>query len=384
MNILYATDHRFLKCGDAIYSLEFDNRFFSPYRDSFGDIGVVGRYIESVDVEGMDRVDVDFTPIPDISTLSSFFGLRRDVEHILTDRVKSSDLVIARLPSEIALLSIEIARRVGKPFLVEVAGDGYEILKNYGTIRAYLYAPILKKRISRAVKSAKYIVYVTESYLQSRYPPPKYALIESISNVRLSVAPDEVIEKRENRFDSSSVVFGVIANIDMKFKGIDILIEAFGLYHREFPKSILKIAGSGDSSRYSRQLERLDIVDSVIFEGVIYDESKKWRWLDEIDIYIQPSLSEGLPRALIEAMGRGCICIASDVGGIPELLDRQYLFKSGDYLSLYNKMCEVLGNIVCKNILIANRDRIISKYNIEILYRRKIDIFQYIIKDNKY
>jgi len=52
-------------------------------------------------------------------------------------------------------------------------------------------------------------------------------------------------------------------------------------------------------------------------------------WLDEIDIYLQPSLAEGLPRSLIEALSRGCPIIASRCGGIPELLDDECLIRPG-------------------------------------------------------
>lgn len=45
-----------------------------------------------------------------------------------------------------------------------------------------------------------------------------------------------------------------------------------------------------------------------------------------MDIYIQPSDTEGLPRALLEAMSRGLPCLGTDVGGIPELLDKEFLF----------------------------------------------------------
>ena len=48
--------------------------------------------------------------------------------------------------------------------------------------------------------------------------------------------------------------------------------------------------------------------------------------MDGVDIYLQPSLVEGLPRALIEAMSRGCPAVGSSVGGIPELLDRSMVF----------------------------------------------------------
>jgi glycosyltransferase involved in cell wall biosynthesis len=66
--------------------------------------------------------------------------------------------------------------------------------------------------------------------------------------------------------------------------------------------------------------------------------------LDEIDIYIQPSRQEGLPRSLIEAMSRGCLCIGSEAGGIPELLESQYIHKTGSGKSLFNRIDEHLHN----------------------------------------
>ena len=52
-----------------------------------------------------------------------------------------------------------------------------------------------------------------------------------------------------------------------------------------------------------------------------------FEFLDDMDIYIQPSLQEGLPRAVVEAMSRGLLCLGSNIAGIPELLDRGFLFK---------------------------------------------------------
>jgi len=56
--------------------------------------------------------------------------------------------------------------------------------------------------------------------------------------------------------------------------------------------------------------------------------------LDDVDIYIQPSRQEGLPRALIEAMSRGCPAVGSTAGGIPELLSPECLHQPGDHARL--------------------------------------------------
>ena len=49
----------------------------------------------------------------------------------------------------------------------------------------------------------------------------------------------------------------------------------------------------------------------------------RYKKLDEIDIYIQPSLQEGLPRSVIEAMSRGCPAIGAKTAGIPELVSAE-------------------------------------------------------------
>ena len=49
-------------------------------------------------------------------------------------------------------------------------------------------------------------------------------------------------------------------------------------------------------------------------------------WLQAIDFYIQPSLQEGLPRSVIEAMSYGLPCAGTRIAGIPELLDESMMF----------------------------------------------------------
>jgi len=58
------------------------------------------------------------------------------------------------------------------------------------------------------------------------------------------------------------------------------------------------------------------------------------KWLDQLDVYLQPSYQEGLPRATIEALNRGLLVIGSTAGGIPELLPAERMHTPGDAESL--------------------------------------------------
>ena len=65
-----------------------------------------------------------------------------------------------------------------------------------------------------------------------------------------------------------------------------------------------------------------------------------FEWLDTIDIYAQPSRQEGLPRALIEAMSRGLPAFGARTGGIPELLEPDYIISNNK--NGINEICEIL------------------------------------------
>ena len=89
-----------------------------------------------------------------------------------------------------------------------------------------------------------------------------------------------------------------------------------------------------------------------------------------------PSKSEGLPRTIIEAMAVGLPCIASNVGGLPELLDKEYLFAPTDVQGIVEKICylinnpQELENMSKKNI--AN----VKQYSSDLLMKRRIAFYE--------
>ncbi len=65
-----------------------------------------------------------------------------------------------------------------------------------------------------------------------------------------------------------------------------------------------------------------------------------FNWLETIDIYTQPSRQEGLPRALIEAMSRGLPAFGARTAGIPELLEKEFIFSNTKYN--IDEICSIL------------------------------------------
>ena len=87
-----------------------------------------------------------------------------------------------------------------------------------------------------------------------------------------------------------------------------------------------------------------------------------FNWLDSVDIYIQPSLTEGMPRATLEAMSRGCPIISTSVGGLKTLIDSEDRISIGDHNSLAARIEEISMN---QNLFI---DRAIRNFEISKLY----------------
>lgn len=105
-------------------------------------------------------------------------------------------------------------------------------------------------------------------------------------------------------------------------RGVCFLIEALAILNDEgIRRYVLTIIGSGPEEVALRELVRsLDLEGSVRFAGYISYGPEMIAALDESDLFVLPSLTEGVPKVLIEAMANGLPVIASEVGGIPEIV----------------------------------------------------------------
>lgn len=114
-------------------------------------------------------------------------------------------------------------------------------------------------------------------------------------------------------------------------KGQDVLIDAFASLLSEFPDARLVLVGDGPMrSRLEDAVRSLGIGSHVIFAGAV---NEPWSYLSKADAFAAPSRSEALGIAVIEAMAAGLPVVASNVGGLPELVQdgvTGYLVPPGD------------------------------------------------------
>jgi glycosyltransferase involved in cell wall biosynthesis len=118
-----------------------------------------------------------------------------------------------------------------------------------------------------------------------------------------------------------SLVVGYVGWL-IPIKGVTYLVDAMAEVVQRHPNSLLLLVGKGDEKgeeeiKLKEQVENLGLADNVRFLG--------WRSdVDTImgcfDIFVLPSLNEGMGRVLVEAMSAGLPIVASRVGGIPDLV----------------------------------------------------------------
>lgn len=103
------------------------------------------------------------------------------------------------------------------------------------------------------------------------------------------------------------------------------------------------------------------------------------RILDKTDIYIQPSLQEGLPRAVVEAMSRGCPVIGANTGGIPELISKECIVSRKSEQSIVRAIINMLKDNRLNEEAVRNFEK--SKlYNENLLEVKRNDYYSYIIE----
>lgn len=131
-------------------------------------------------------------------------------------------------------------------------------------------------------------------------------------------------------------------------KGFDVGIKAMILFHKEYPEYKLLIYGDGNfDAMYGEEITKNLAQDYISYQGLsknIVDEIK------EASIFLLPSRSEGIPNILMEALGAGIPCIASDClpGGSRLLIGKNYergiLVNVEDYESIAIEMAKIVGN----------------------------------------
>lgn len=309
---------------------------------------------------------------------------RKALKDIIYNQVKDASIVIARLPSHNGNFAVDSAIKLNKPYLIELVACPWDSLWNH-SLKGKLVAPLMSYQTKSKVKKALHVVYVTESFLQNRYPTLGKSI--NCSNVTLTEFEDGTLKNRLDKIEGinnhGKIVIGTAAAVDVKYKGQRYIIEALGKLKKQGINNFYyEIVGDGNQ-QYLKNLAQINnVTENISFLGAI-PHLKINDWLDKIDIYAQPSRQEGLPRALIEAMSRGLPSFGARTGGIPELLDDKFIFSNSS--SNIDEICIILNSFdgnAMKNQAEVNYGKA-KKYDKSTIDEKRKKFFNDFLNDSK-
>lgn len=381
MKLLFVHDVKAVIYGDHVFARSYGYSIWKErYLNVFEKATILTRNYQA-DKDMMGKIDLlSGENIRYDDRIGMFKGpdifFNRRAWNIVKEDVKKSDFVICRLDSFLGLMAIEVCRKSGKPYLIEVAGCAWDSFWNHG-MAGKIIAPAMFIMTRRAIKKSKYVIYVTKSFLQSRYPTKGNQI--NVSNVKLYHNTANILQQRIEKIShtdfNQKIIIGTAANVDVKYKGQQYVIRALGILKKlGYNQFEYQLPGAGDNRFLLEEARKCGVEEDVVFLGSLTHE-KMMEWYQTIDLYIQPSLQEGLPRSVIEAMSYALPCMGTNVAGIPELLEEDCLL---DKKRIVNALVESL-QLIRREKFIEEAKRNFEKaklYDFDILNERRKKFFE--------
>lgn len=198
-------------------------------------------------------------------------------------------------------------------------------------------------------------------------PPEQISVVHNGIDLK-RYSPDDISSavRREVGIDAAQYVLGTVGNL-FAVKGQVYLLRAFRQVLDHAPTSVLLIAGDGDQLMpLQQECQNLGIAERVRFLGFRGDVP---RLLQAFDVFVLPSLSEGLPLSILEALSLERAIVATNVGGNSEIIENGlngYLVPPADPDSIAKAILRLLGDpALATRLGRAGRNRVEEAFSLE-------------------
>jgi glycosyltransferase involved in cell wall biosynthesis len=391
MNATLIFTHRFQRDKKGnIYTINHieNTSLWNRYLKIFDQLTILARIQdvkEDIDQKFLiSQENISFVGLPYFVGIKGFIKNYFKINKVLEDYIQADQAYICRLPNIFGSILIKHLRKKNIPYIVELVGDPWD-LYSVGTLKNSmnpLFRIFNKYRsflaLKKDVKNAKGVIYVTESTLQKRYPAHNNAITTHASNV---VLPKKSFNKNSLSLLEQPDIFRLlsIGSLEQLYKSPDIVLKAISKLKASGKEFHLIWLGDGIHKESLIQLSNtLGIENLVSFKGNV-SPKEVFKEMENSHLYLHVSRTEGLPRAIIEAMAKGLACIGTRVGGIPELLDKDALIDKNNVnqlvekIELFSENLSLLNNHARKNLEKA------KTYEYDILEERREKVYKILI-----
>ncbi|WP_075618327.1 glycosyltransferase [Paenisporosarcina indica] len=321
--------------------------FFDKIADLYGEkltiLNLVGRVVYTDNIEQLFKIGINsklnYYSIDNFNGIKDFMKKLINISLSLQKIIFKSDVVILKLPFLTSIPAFVFCKIYRKIIVSQIVGDPQETLNSIsGNKKVGKLAFLVMKFI--IINSD--IRFAVSSYLSKKY---------GSKNKKIKISNESSL--LQEHF-SPPVMKQILSPIKILFvgriskeKGINLLIEAFNIVKEKYDLN-LTIIGDGPQITELKELcIKLNIMNLIEFKGKIAYGDTLLKEYREADIFVLPSYSEGLGKVVLEAMANSTNVIASNVGGLPDIVrnnETGLLFKVGQVNDLVEKIEYYLEN----------------------------------------
>lgn len=289
--------------------------------------------------------------IPILRTVSYYMNSFVTVKKINPDIVHIQTIFLA-------LSGLLIKKFLHKPYVV------------YGRGSDVYFSWRFKNLISKPIlKNADAVIALTEDMkreVQKIYDREVFVIPNGIDLERFENLSKEVSRKRLKIKEAEKII--IFVGGLRPVKGVKYLIEAMKIVMDKNENTSLFIVGDGEERGYLESLVRnLNIERYVTFIGKVPNEDIP-EYMVASDVFVLPSLSEGFPVTVVEAMASGLPIVATNVRGLPEIIksgEKGFLVESKNANEIAEKVLLLLEDDVLRERISKNNREEVKKYSWE-------------------
>lgn len=217
-----------------------------------------------------------------------------------------------------SVLGTIVARCLRVPHVVRVVHGLPEPFNGLKSMKMTCYTIVDRVVTTRLIDKVIAVSSEIHKVLAKTYGANRVVCIHNgidLENVRVTTQRSEA--RREWHIDEETVVLGTVGRL-VPVKGHTVLLRAVRVLRTMGLNVTLLLVGDGPlRGQLEAEVQRLELAQSVIFAG---HQEQVYDFINMMDIFVLPSLHEGIPMVLLEALALKRPVIASRVGGIPEVV----------------------------------------------------------------
>lgn len=287
-----------------------------------------------------------------ITALPLVFGFWR----CFKKNLNKVDIVWIRFPAPFGWLLARLAEKAGKRVFWQIAGDPSLVIakgtkyKGLTRILARIWLSLEERLLKQALRGG--LCFLNGKELYERYGEMAQKAVQIVTS---SLTEDDFLDRDAKRISTPTEILFV--GYLRHEKGIPFLLQATQKLLEKGYALKMTIVGDGpEKDMLQRLTKKMEIGKQVAFQGSVSSDEEMQAIYSTADLFVLPSISEGTPRVLLEAMAAGLPIVATKVGGIPDIIEdgeNGILVPPGDAGALAKAIQKVLINESLRRNLVA-------------------------------